>query len=109
MKKVLAAIPEEWKKENNLRCYVSFIKEPVTTKDVMKEVQLKEGVDSVKVSDGVIFMSTKISGLTKSSFTKLIGKKIYQDITMRNFNTTQKLLALMGEYDKDQYDKVNES
>jgi hypothetical protein len=35
-----------------------------------------------------------LSGLTKSGFTKLINKKVYQDITIRKFSTAQKLLAL---------------
>ncbi len=40
-------------------------------------------------------MSTKMSGLTKSGFPKLIQKKVYKDITIRNYNTVQKLLILM--------------
>jgi uncharacterized protein (DUF1697 family) len=33
--------------------------------------------------------------LAKSALVKLASKKIYQDMTIRNYNTTQKLLALM--------------
>lgn len=95
VKKVIEESPNEWKKENDLRCYLAFIKAPVTAQDILKEVTLKEGVDSAKVGDGVLYMSTKLGGLTKSGFTKLAGKKIYKDITIRNYTTTQKLLALM--------------
>jgi uncharacterized protein (DUF1697 family) len=67
----------------------------LTAEDVIREVELKEGVDSVKAGDGAVYMSTLLSGLTKSGFTRLIAKKIYKDITMRNFNTCQKILTLM--------------
>ncbi len=94
-KKVIAEIPMEWETRNDLRCYLAFIKEPVTAQDVIREIKLKEGIDSVKAGAGVVYMSTLLSGLTKSGFTKLIGTKVYQDITIRNYNTAQKLLALM--------------
>jgi len=95
-KKVIFEIPIEWKTRNDLRCYLAFIKEPVTAQNVIREIKLKEGIDSVKAGVGVVYMSTLLSGLTKSGFTKLIGTKVYQDITIRNYNTAQKLLALMG-------------
>lgn len=93
---VAAQIPETWKKENDLRCYIAFVKPPVTTKEIIKEIVPKEGIDFVDEGPGAVYLSTKLSGLTKSSFTKLASKKIYQDITIRNLNTTQKLLSLMG-------------
>jgi uncharacterized protein (DUF1697 family) len=42
-------------------------------------------------------MTTKMSEIAKSGFSKLTGKKIYKDITIRNYNTVKKLLALMQE------------
>ncbi len=94
-KKVVSEIPIEWKTRNDLRCYLAFIKEPVTAQDVIREIKLKDGIDFVKTGPGVVYLSTLLSGLTKSGFTKLVGKKVYKDITIRNYNTAQKLLALM--------------
>ncbi len=93
---VISEIPTEWKKGHDLRCYIAFIKEPFTPADFIKEVKLKENVDSVKTGKKVVYMSTKLEGLTKSGFTKLAGTKIYKNITIRNLNTSQKLLALMS-------------
>ncbi len=95
VKKVIEEVPIEWKKENDLRCYLAFIKEPVKVEDVIKEVTLKEGVDSVKAGNGVMYMTTKMSGLTQSGFTKLASRKIYKDLTIRNYTTTHKILLLM--------------
>ncbi len=94
LQKVLSGVPDEWNKDD-LRCYIAFVKSPVTSKDVLKEVQLNKDVDFIKTGQGVLYMSTKLSGLTQSGFSKLSRKKIYQDITIRNYTTTQKIFNLM--------------
>ncbi|MBA3724306.1 MAG: DUF1697 domain-containing protein [Candidatus Levybacteria bacterium] len=97
MKQVVGDVPKDWNTENDIRCYVSFMMEPLKAEDAAKEVELREGIDFLKVGPGVLYMTTRMSGLTKSFFTKLIGKKIYQDMTMRNYTTTKKILALMNQ------------
>jgi uncharacterized protein (DUF1697 family) len=92
---IISEVPEDWKTRHDLRCYIVFIREPVSAQDVLSEVELKGGVDFLKAGDGVLYMSTLLSGLTRSRFTRLIQKKVYKDITIRNYNTAQKLLAMM--------------
>jgi uncharacterized protein (DUF1697 family) len=84
--------PKEWKSGTQIRRYMAFVKEPATSKELLDEVILKEGVDDAKVGDGVLYMSTLLSGITKSGFNKLIGTKIYKNITIRNYTTVQKIL-----------------
>lgn len=93
---VINEVPAEWKKSHDLRCYVAFVKDHLTPSDVVKDIQVNDAVDAIKIGKHVIYMSTKLSGLTKSVFTKLIGKKVFQDITIRNYNTTKKIFSLMG-------------
>jgi uncharacterized protein (DUF1697 family) len=95
LKTILSNVPADWKKRKDMRCYLAFVKEPATAADVIRELELKEGVDFVKAGEGVVYMSTVLSGLTKSGFTKLINKKVYKDITIRNYNTCQKILVRM--------------
>ncbi len=94
LKKVLNDVPRAWKNSTDLRQYIAFIKEPLTPSQVVTEVELKDGVDFVDVGPGVLYLSTKMAGLTQSNFPKLIRKKIYQEMTMRNYNTVQKLMGL---------------
>jgi uncharacterized protein (DUF1697 family) len=95
MEEVIANIPDEWKKEIDLRKYVAFVKDPVQPNEAIKEFDIKEGIDSVKEGKHVIYMSTKLEGITKSKFSKLAGKKIYKDITIRNFNTVEKITGII--------------
>ncbi len=93
--KIVSEVPSDWNNRHDLRCYIAFIREPVTAQEVMRETKPKEGVDFIKTGEGVLYMSTLLSGLTKSGFTKLITTKVYKDITIRSYATAQKLLALM--------------
>jgi uncharacterized protein (DUF1697 family) len=94
-KDILEGVPEDWKKSKDIRCYIAFVREPATVKNVMREIKPKEGVDFIQAGKGAVYLTTLTSGLTKSGFTKLISSPVYKDITMRNYNTAQKLLALM--------------
>lgn len=93
--RVLEEVPASWKNGEDLRCYIAFIKESLTAQEAKQEIPVKEGVDFLDAGKGVLYMSTILSGLTKSAFGKMIGKKIYQHMTMRNYATTQKIGALM--------------
>lgn len=96
LRRVSEEIPAMWKTDD-VRKYVAFLKHPATPEDFVQEVQPKEGVDFIDKGSGVVYLTTRMEGLTKSSFPKLITKKIYQAMTMRNFNTVQKLFGLMEE------------
>lgn len=91
---IVAEAPPGWNTREDLRKYIAFVKDPKTARDVMRDVEPKEGVDFAVAGDGVVYMSTLLSGLTKSGFTKLVGKPVYKDLTIRNFNTVKKLLEL---------------
>ncbi len=55
----------------------------------------REGVDKVWEGDGVIY-SQRLSALrTKSRLSKIIGTPVYKSMTIRNWNTTTKLLELL--------------
>jgi uncharacterized protein (DUF1697 family) len=97
MKIILADVPSEWKNSNDLRCYIAFAMDNSLITAILSEIKLKEGIDFLKTGEGVLYMSTVLSGITKSAFSKLLSSKIYKEITIRNFNTSRKLLELMDE------------
>lgn len=101
MKQTLKDIPLLWKSKEDLRKYIAFVKEPSLAKDIFPQITINDGVDYLHAADGVLYMTTRMSGITKSGFTKIIGKPFYSDLTIRNFNTTQKIIEMMeGSYEK---------
>jgi uncharacterized protein (DUF1697 family) len=95
LKAVVARVPTAWKTRTDLRCNVAFLREPVTARHALPQVDVEPLVDSVQEGKGVLYLSTLVSGIKKSRFTKVIGKSVYRHMTVRNYNTCQRLLALM--------------
>jgi uncharacterized protein (DUF1697 family) len=93
--RILKNVPSDWKKRNDIRCYIAFVREPVRVTQVMKAISLKHGIDFISPGPQAIYMTTLMSGLTKSGFTKFIGTKVYKEVTMRNYRSSQKILALV--------------
>ena len=98
--KELAAIvksaPEGFgKEEKKYRYDVIFLKEPMTPKEAMESVKVREGVDTAYAGKKALYFSRLISRASQSHLTKIIVMPVYQNMTIRNWNTTTKLLALM--------------
>ena len=101
MKAIVAKAPKGFgTKPATYRYDVIFLKEPLTAAKAMKSVTTKEGVDEAYAGSGVLYFSRLSSKATQSRLPRIIGLPIYQNMTIRNWNTTTKLLALM-EADND--------
>lgn len=74
---------------------VLFLKEPLTARTALKSVLTRPGVDEVHAGSGVLYFSRLTSKASQSLLSKIVGQPIYQSMTIRNWNTTTKLLALM--------------
>jgi uncharacterized protein (DUF1697 family) len=74
-----------------------FLKAPLTAAKAVKSVTTKPGVDEVATGPGVLYTRRLIARASQSYLTRLVGSPIYRDMTVRNWNTTTKLLALMDE------------
>jgi uncharacterized protein (DUF1697 family) len=77
------------------RYYVIFLKEPLTAKTAMKSVSMKEGVDEVYAGKGVLYSSSLLARLVQSHLNKIASHPAYKHMTIRNWNTTTKLLGLL--------------
>jgi uncharacterized protein (DUF1697 family) len=75
---------------------VIFLKEPLSAATALNTVPAREGVDEVYAGSGVLYYSRLSEKAAQSKLTKVIGMPIYKSMTIRNWNTTTKLLALMG-------------
>ena len=75
---------------------VAFLKEPLTAATAVKNVRAKDGVDTVQAGTGVLYMSRLVAKASQSQLTRITSSPVYQSMTIRNWNTTTKLLALMS-------------
>ena len=76
---------------------VVFLKEPLTAGAALKKVPTKEGVDEAFAGRGVLYFSRLRSKATSSRINRVASLPIYQSMTIRNWNTTTRLLRMMDE------------
>ena len=76
---------------------VIFLKEPLTAGTALKKVPTREGVDEAYAGRGVLYWSRLTSRATQSRLSRVVSMPIYQSMTIRNWNTTTKLLQMMDE------------
>ncbi len=93
LEQVISDMPSLWHSED-LRCYISFVRPPSLPEEIAKEMKLT-ATDTLTEGKGVLYMATRADGLTDSGFSKGSGTKWYQEITIRNLATCEKLLELM--------------
>jgi uncharacterized protein (DUF1697 family) len=74
---------------------VLFLKPPLTAAQAIKIVPTQDGVDRVSAGPGVLYFSRLIRLASRSRLTQLLSMPTYQNITVRNWNTTAKLLQAM--------------
>jgi uncharacterized protein (DUF1697 family) len=74
---------------------VIFLKQPMTSSAAMGSITTKEGVDQAFAGEGVLYFSRVTSRASQSRLTRIISLPIYQNMTIRNWNTTTKLASLM--------------
>jgi uncharacterized protein (DUF1697 family) len=82
-------------KPAQFRYDVIFLKEPLTAAKAIKEVPTNPAVDTSAAGTGVLYFSRLTAKATASRLSKIVASPIYPSVTIRNWNTTTKLLALM--------------
>jgi uncharacterized protein (DUF1697 family) len=98
MQNTLAHVPPGWLTANDLRCYVIFLRHTIDQPELLQRFTFKPEIEGLYYAPGVLFWSTRLDSLTKSSLSRqLNGSAVFQDMTVRNLNTLQKLCVLMGE------------
>jgi uncharacterized protein (DUF1697 family) len=74
---------------------VIFLKEQVTARAAIKQVPTNPAVDTGHAGTGVLYFSRLEAKATQSRLNRIVYAPIYPSITIRNWNTTTKLLSLM--------------
>jgi len=95
--RMMRAIAPGWGSEKGRRFYVLFLRHAIDRASVVGELEVNTGVEELRYVPGALLWSARLDGLTQSKMSKVIGKPIYREMTVRNLNTTRKILELMSE------------
>lgn len=101
LKSIIAEAPDGFGKEpQKYRYDVIFLKEPLTPTKAMVVVEMRDGVDEVYQGKYALYFKRLIAKATQSKLPKLVSKPEYQQMTIRNWNTSTKLLELAAKAEK---------
>lgn len=94
---MMEVLPTSWKNDKTMKSDVIFLGEEINNEKLMDELKVREGIDTVKYVPGAILWMVERENATKSGLLKVVGTKIYKDMTIRNVNTTRKIYEIMKE------------
>ena len=80
---------------DKFRYDVWFMLPWMTVTEIMSHICLREGVDFVQAGKNVMYTSRLTSEMNKSYLQKIIQTPFYKSVTIRNWNTTIKLLKMV--------------
>ncbi len=78
------------------RSNVLFLSDKLDARSTAQQFSLKEKIEQISWSNGVLFWSVHKASLTKSTMMKLPVNPLYQEMTIRNARTTRKIAERMG-------------
>lgn len=74
---------------------VIFLKSSLSTQQAMRVVDLRDGVDWVWPGRGVLYFARLSERRAQSRMSRIVGTPEYQQMTIRSWTTTTKLLSLL--------------
>lgn len=96
MERVVSQAPKGFGTEPaQYRYDVLFVREPLKTSEALKEVPVTPGVDTAHAGDYALYFRRLVSKAAQSKLNKLVQRPMYKNLTIRNWNTTTKLLAML--------------
>ncbi len=94
LRAVVANAPRGFGADSHL-CDVVFLRKPLTSRRAFGVIETKDGVDRAWPGKGVIYFSRLASKASSSRLSRIVATPEYQNMTIRSWSTTTKLLARM--------------
>ncbi len=96
--KIIENAPKWWGQDDAWKHNLIFLLEPYNIKDAVAAVgKLKPEIEAMEPGDGVLYQSMSFKKFGQTTTGKLASNPIYKKMTIRNFNSAQKLAALFSE------------
>lgn len=88
--------PDWWDHDPDSKHNAIFVIPPASAESIIAEVgAAKPEYEMVAGYGQVIFWTAPLATFSRTRWSKVVGTRAYQDITIRNSNTTRKLLELV--------------
>jgi uncharacterized protein (DUF1697 family) len=92
---LVESLPSSWGGDGEWRYNVMFLRHTIDSENILDELTAKGDYEKISYRPGTVLWSVQASEANRTNMQKLSSRKIFQDMTVRNLNTTKKLHELM--------------
>ena len=95
LQETVKAIEPEWRNDKDMKCDILFLWDGLTPKVLTDQLKPKDGIDEVRSATGAVIWKVDRENATRNGLLRIMGTPAYKQVTVRNCNTTRKLLEMM--------------
>lgn len=95
MADLVKSLPETWDGDGRWKYNVIFLRHSIDFENILDGLKPKSDIEQIIYRPGTLLWSARISDLSRTGMNKLPSRKLFQEMTVRNTNTTRKLYELM--------------
>lgn len=95
MEKLVQSLPRKWGEDSSWRYNVIFLRHTIDSEEILDELPANSDIEEVVYRPGTLLWSAQAESIIQTKMNKLSSRKMFQDMTVRNLNTTKKLYELM--------------
>ena len=100
MADLVKSLPETWDGDGRWKYNVIFLRHSIDSENILDGLNPEGDIEQIVYRPGTLLWSARISDLSRTSMHKLPSRKLFQEMTVRNTNTTRKLYELMKKMDE---------
>ncbi len=92
---IVEAMPAWWTNDDSMKCDVVFLQPDVDEAGILETLEPRPGIEDAIYVPGAVVWRVARKDATRSRLTRIVGTPLYSRVTVRNCNTTRKLLELV--------------
>ena len=102
IKMIAEAIPPEWTNDtpkpdkSGQKSDVLYLFDEANSPSILENIGHNPEIETMKYVDGAVIVNISRANQSRGSLDRLIGTKLYKQVTIRNVNTARKLAELVG-------------
>ncbi len=96
--RIAKAIPAQWKNDKeNEKSDVLYLFEEIDDLEVINKIGIKPDIETYIYEKGALLANITRQNQSKGSLQKLVGTKLYKQMTIRNITTAKKLAEIVSQ------------
>lgn len=94
VKKIAIAIPKEWNNDADRKTDIAYLFPEIDSKKILEDFDVKKEFITLKYVKGALIWHVSRKEYNKSQLNKILAKKLYKQLTIRNVNTARRIAQI---------------